>query len=560
MKKISFLCIVAGVLMSSSALADEAVMLKDDFDSIDFWATKSSCFSASGGKLVADTANIAGEQTIYKYNGTNSKTYLRTNIGSDYKIEADIQIDDFFDGDISSGYSAGVTVINSAYEMTMYLAKDGIYVKSSSGTEKYDYLLDSETHLYKVIADDDIASVYIDDEYLFNWIMPENTGKDDVKILAKGTASDRVKFSVDNLTLSKIYDTKVLFDDMTSFDKAYQTSNLEYATYDSAFFSGNYQVDMIDQTQSSEIIYKIPDGAELTGFTISVRKHPQYQADVYLAFSKDGTAWTGNYTSTNYKYTWFYANGGHRYLMTPGTVPYKGMSYIKITIVPNIGGPGGPASESSPSLMCTEIYYTVPEFKNVKIGGKEIKDGDTVSANINEIEIDFSTAPDAESAVENITLESDGNIIDTEVEVDGNSAILKINDFLDFGTEYSLNIGSGIKSQSGATFDGLEKNYRIKTFESDFKMENVSFSEENEEISATADITNTSGKDMTVTLVIIGYKDGLMTGFNTCEKKINHMGKATLNSGNMPSGADRVEVMLWDNLKDMTALTPVYIK
>ena len=99
----------------SAVFAGEAVIMEDTFDNLEAWQRSASGVTAEAGTLKISAQDSGEEVKIYKYSGTNADAYLRTLIGESFKYETEIKISDFFEGGIENGYSAGITVNNSAY-------------------------------------------------------------------------------------------------------------------------------------------------------------------------------------------------------------------------------------------------------------------------------------------------------------------------------------------------------------------------------------------------------------------------------------------------------------
>lgn len=566
MKKVFILSItiLSFMFVARAAMADEVIIINEDFSNINYWQTTGTV-SGNDGKLIVESENSNSQTSAYKYNGTKPKTYLRTAIGENYKVETVIEVSDFFEGGTDKGYSAGLNVINLKYEMGLYIEKDGLYALTKNGKQKlYDGEIDNQPHTYMVSVSDSEAEVYMDGQFTFSYDLPKNTGNDDIKFSTKGSAEDKAEFKADYIKLFKVYSENVLFDDLKNFDKTEEYSNVEYNNNCGEFFSGTHQVDLIDykNTEGGYVTYKIPDNAEMTGYLISARKDTgNLQGRIVLYFSKDGSTWTKSLNDKQYRYEWFYASGGHRYLITPPTdFDFEDAKYIKIVLKREEGSSYNEASDISPALMNVEIMYMIPEFINAEADGKELGSGVYIPASTKEISLNFSADVGKTDLDNAVKLYENDKEIEVEITSDGKKISIDVGGKLKFGTQYSLSIDKSITTTGGTTFERLPKSYEFTTYENDFSMGKVNFYEEGNVIGAEAEITNTTGERQNITLIIIGYKDGMMSGFNSKSVSLNNMQKLSVKTGNIDSNCDSIEVMLWDSIENMTVLAPKYVK
>ena len=560
--------VLTAICAGTSAFAGEALIMNEEFDNLSAWVQKAYTGSIESvdAKLSFDTKTSSDELKVYKYNGTNSPTYFQTPIGENYKFETQIQISDFFEGGIENGHTAKIDIYNQVtkarYELAVYIEKDGLYALGNNGVQNIcKKEIDNEAHIYSFEVGEGFAEIYMDGDFIYSYDLPKlKDGRDDLQITAKGSAEDSVKFDVSYAKLSKVVGDKLIFDDVTDTDNLHYFDNIEYKEYEGLFFGNNAQLDLIDPEKDGFIVYKIPDGATMTGFTFNMRKHPNAQAEVYINTSKDGINWTKDYISTEYTYAWFYANGGHRYTITPGKIDLSNAQYVRIHIKKGTVSTGGVATETSPSLICAEVYYTTPAFKNIEINGAVVEDGAKISANVSEITAEFTADIDAENAQKAVFVKSGNNELDKRVSVEGKTLKIALKDALDYGEDITFSIFDDLLSKSGSKYEKLPVNYTFSTYPYDFNLDNVDVFEDAGNVRVSADVENTSGDKKTVEFIVIGYKDGTMTGFDTTRVVISDKQKTTVNLNFDLKDAKSIEVMLWDSLEDMTVLTKKFVK
>ena len=312
-------------------------------------------------------------------------------------------------------------------------------------------------------------------------------------------------------------------------------------------------------SQNGYITYKIPDGAEMTDFMISTRHHYNHQGALTVSLSKDGINWN-TYKGTQ---KWLYATTGHRKV----TVPESGMElteyqYLRVDLLSGDGG-GGAATTVSPSLMNTIIMYTYPKYISAAINEQPVSEDEVnlLTVNGSKINLMFSKKPDSDSVSKNIILTENNTKTEAVIEPNGNGVSVLPKNGWNYDTEYTLEIKDGLVTEEGGRFDNLPKLLKFKTNELDFVMRNLKFSGDADS-AVSADITNYSGKDAKVTLMILGYSDGLLCTFDYKEVQIN-AGETLRNvqTGSISTAeCDKVTAVLWNDLEKMTALSKPVIK
>ena len=437
--------------------------------------------------------------------------------------------------------------------MSIYLASDGIYAYTDNDMQKIvNEIPDFEEHIYKIAANNGYAELYIDGEWKAGFNMPADSSGVNTGIISKGSRTDSVAVTVDYIKVTSITENEVIVDyaeDESVYDSVV---NVELAEYASPFYQSRKQFDLIDPSADGYITYKVPDGTEITDFIISTRHNAQNQGSLTFQLSSDGINWSNHYIGTQ---TWEFANGGHRKITIPNEeVNISGCTYLRVRLVAGDSGGGG-ATESSPSLLGVTVMYTLPKYIGTIVNGNGLSDNTVIPVKNDGITVNLSSEADSDSVLNNIILLKDDNNIAIKVNIDAGQINIVPEEGFEYGQKYTLRFNENLINVNGVQFEDLPESIQFKTAESDYEMKNIKFEGEDECI-VSADISNYDGEDAQVTLMVLGYKDGILSDYNY--NTVTVKDGETLTDVHTPAinaaECDKITVMLWNDLIQMTAL------
>ena len=332
---------------TAPAEADSVDILYDDFTAGLLWyeTGPAGSVTTAGGALHIDGSQGPAGAVKYQAAGDNGRYYLNTDITEDYTLTLCLAVD------WAPAGRGTVYVCNGTSRLALEFSGGRLYLGDGSRA------IAEGMHEYRAVVSGDKAEVYLDGGWIQTLALPApDSAYDDIGFYADGCT-----IRAESVRLEKNMPYTVIADDMRTDEKMYACLNVDFTETDDIYYGKQNQADMADTGRQAEMVYQLPAGALFRGFTITNRAGAENQGYVYLQTSPDGIDWTAHHAHGDIDRRDFYSKNGHRFIYKPGADFSKtGVRYIKIILAPGSETTGGPASDFSPAVLRTEIYYSMP--------------------------------------------------------------------------------------------------------------------------------------------------------------------------------------------------------
>ena len=328
---------------TAPANAESVDILYDDFaDGLLWYVTgPAGSVTADGGALHIDGNNGPAGAVKLQTGGDNGRYYFDTDITEDYTLTLRMAVDP------AAGQGTAY-VCNGVSRLALEFIEGRLFFGGKS------WAVAEGIHEYQAVVSGSQAEIYMDGEWLRTAALPAPDGPDDdIGFSAVGCV-----MRVESVQLEKNVPYQVLYDDMRGDDKMYACLNIDFTETDGVYYGKTNQADIADTRKQAELVYQLPAGAQFQGFTITNRAGSENQGYFYMQTSPDGVEWTPHYVYEDINRDDFYSKNGHRFIYQPGEgFPDTDIQYIKLILAPGSAATGGPASDTSPAVLRTEIYY-----------------------------------------------------------------------------------------------------------------------------------------------------------------------------------------------------------
>ena len=619
MKKIFLLAILLFSVFLYVSAANEVPLFSEDWDQNIPSVTWDSnnlnnnvvwYGSNSGAKIsIANSnLNIKAENAIINTEISRGKFgrgfyNFRGSLPQKYVFEAGVRVSEYFSG--ASDRTLLFSVTDSRYIMSFSIESDGISVINEGGTTVTKQTADigTEYHIYKVEADNGNAAFYLDGSLLFNFSFSlaaaDNQKFDNLKIVSKSGSSDSADVYIDYCKLYTETEDNFIFDDFQNLDhpSIYKpsTKNLEvvdltnkYAGSLSAFRYGyNKQIDIVEsyviaKNDTGNIVYEIPANAIMTGFSITTRRDAfdgneagglriditntiadnfPLRVDTRVESQKAMLLSDANLSSSEGNLITFSYNPATSSEAFKNAISTA--KFVRFVLDVNYN-----ATNLSPALVRAVVYYKTIEIKSAIINGEDTAlAGGSVSnvpVNMDEMEFMGNAEFDINTITSsNINFEAGSESVECEfrLSTDNKKLYIKPKVKLKHNLEYTLRITKDVKFKGGISSSENGLSFSVTTLTKDFICESFNINETAGKLTGSARVTNKSGADANVTLIIATYKDGACLALDYVSSAVLKNESKTITTPSVSKDdSTKTVIYVWDDINNQVSLSAPYIK
>ena len=558
-------------------------VLYDDYNKTDaseylpriITTAKGTSLNIGGGsvKIEGDTKNLA-----QNYIERTCDSIFANPLGKRFVYKTRIKVEDFMDlsaGAVSDdNYTSGTTLFNGLYTVSFTAERDGLYYKTmENGAEAWkkaeSFVPDNEYHNYKVIADIDTASIFVDGKMVAeNFALPKS--KDPMfgfavgyKAKAKTAQSDNISVLIDEMSLDNWYENKVFMARFDSFDDVAESDSL-------------FKLSVVDAgSEAVEQRMKYPAYSALTGNDISlIYKVPKNSVitDVGLATAGAVSKVQLINSNSNEKYEIVKSknslNSGVKNIShypwncCIDGLPTRAGMLINVAVTDSSYDNILNHEYDTVAIMMKQYSAALPTaifnlyieykeigFDGVTAGNAHIKNGDKITAKTDGVTLNFGgNAAGLGIEGSDIVLLENGESIACVNTVDKKTVSVKPENGFKYGKDYEIGFSGRLLEKD---IKNLPDSISFSTYETDLFAENISF---NDGI-CSLNLVNRSPEKINAALIIVSYKDGMILDIASNYISVPQNGKIfAATQGIKTENADRVAVMVWDNLKSRKAL------
>ncbi len=524
-------------------------------------------------KINGDTKDL-----VQNYIERTCESTFANPLGKRFVYKTRIKIEDFMDlsaGEVSDdNYTSRTNLFNGLYNVSFTIEKDGLYYKTNdNGTEIWkkaeNFVPDNEYHNYKVIADIDTAAIFVDGTVVAeNVVLPKS--KDSMfgftvgyKAKAKTAQSDNISVLIDEMSLDNWYENKVFMASFDSFDEAFEAdSQLKLSVLDAGATEVENRMKYPAYSAATgtdvSLIYRVPKNSVITdigwataGAVSKVQLINSTTNDRYELVKSKNSLNAG--VKNIFHYPWnccidgIATRAGMLINVAVSDSSYDNIlnnEYDTVVIMMKQYSAALPTA-----IFNLYIEYKEIGFDGVTAGNAHIKNGDKITAKTDGVVLNFGgNAAGLGIEGSDVVLLENGESIACVNAVDKKTVSVKPENGFKYGKDYEIGFSGRLLEKN---IKDLPDSISFSTYETDLIAENISF----DDGKCSLNLVNRSPEKINAALIIVSYKDGMILDMASNYISVPQNGKIfATTQGIQTENADRVTVMVWDNLQSRKAL------